>query len=66
MKKFLITLIALVAVIPMWAQSYSKDLEKAAKNGDVEAMYQLGMALLNGDGIKKDTKKQANGLPMAN
>lgn len=57
MKKILITLIALVAVIPMWAQSYSKDLEKAAKKGDVEAMYQLGMALLNGDGINKDTKK---------
>ena len=48
-----------------FAQSWSKDLEKAAKKGDVEAQLTVGNAYLNGDGVKQNAKKAVKWLFMA-
>jgi len=41
----------------LWGQTYSKDLEKAAKNGEVSAQRDLGICYLNGSGTKVDDRK---------
>ena len=39
------------------AQTYSKELKKSAKNGDIVAQRDLGLAYYNGNGIKQDKKE---------
>lgn len=51
--------------MPLFAQTWSKDLEKAAKKGDVEAQFIVGAAYLSGDGVKVNTKKAVQWLFMA-
>lgn len=57
MKKALLIAIALMIMTPSWAQSWSKDLEKKAKSGDVAAQVTVGNTYLNGDGVEKNLKK---------
>ncbi len=57
MKKIISTFLLLLAVISISAQPYSKELEKAAKNGDPVAQRDLGLCYFKGKGTKKDTKK---------
>ena len=59
MKKFLFTLLMLVVAVPLWAQAWSKDLEKKAKNGDVSAQLAVANAYFNGDGIAADKANAA-------
>lgn len=39
------------------SQNYSKELEKAAKNGDIEAQCDLGICYYEGLGVKQNDKK---------
>lgn len=57
MKKILITFILVFVSGMVSAQTYSKELEKAAKNGDAVAQKDLGVCYLLGYGTKVDYKK---------
>ena len=57
MKKILLTLCMLLTSFAVFGQTYSKELEKAAKKGDVVAQRNLGLCYLKGNGIKCDYKK---------
>ncbi|MDO4994353.1 MAG: leucine-rich repeat protein [Bacteroidales bacterium] len=56
-KKCLLTLGLLFSFILAFGQTYSKDLEKAAKKGDAVAQRNLGICYALGSGTKKDFKK---------
>jgi len=53
--KYLLSIVLLFASLVAVGQTYSKDLEKAAKKGDVAAQRDLGICYLTG--IKVDNKK---------
>lgn len=57
MKKILITFILVFVAGMVSAQTYSKELEKAAKNGDAVAQKDLGVCYLDGNGISQNIKK---------
>lgn len=57
MKKILITFIIVFVAGMVSAQTYSKELEKAAKNGDAVAQKDLGVCYLDGNGISQNIKK---------
>ena len=56
MKK-LLTIILLALSVSVIGQTYSKDLEKSAKIGDVAAQRDLGICYLYGNGKKADFNK---------
>ncbi len=58
MKKLLFVIMMCVAVVAN-AQSWSKDLEKKAKKGDVAAQVAVANAYASGDGVKLDLNKAA-------
>ena len=45
--------------VPVLAQTWSKELEKAAQKGDVTAQLAVGNAYFNGDGVNADKEKAA-------
>ena len=57
MKKLLSVLLLALSVSVM-GQTYSKDLEKSAKKGDVTAQRDLGICYLKGEGTKVDNQKK--------
>ena len=59
MRKKLLALIMLAVSVPMLAQTWSKDLEKAAKKGDVASQIAVGNAYFNGDGVDANKAKAA-------
>ena len=65
MKKFFLMAVWVMLAMPLFAQTWSKDLEKTAKKGDVEAQFIVGAAYLGGDGVKANTKKAVQWLFMA-
>ena len=62
MKKLLLTFLTLAMVMPLCAQTWSKDLEKAAKSGDVTSQVAVAKAYLNGNGVEKNLPKSAKWL----
>lgn len=56
MKK-LLTFLLLVMSVSVMGQTYSKDLEKSAKKGDVAAQRDLGICYLYGNGKKVNYEK---------
>lgn len=55
MIKFLFSILSFCIFFPIKAQTpYSKELEKLAKGGDVQAILDLGDAYLNGYNVKKN------------
>ena len=58
MKKLLFVIMMCVAVVAN-AQSWSKDLEKKAKKGDVTSQIAVANAYAAGDGVKLDLDKAA-------
>ena len=58
MKKLLFVMMMCVAVVAN-AQSWSKDLEKKAKKGDVTSQLAVADAYASGDGVKLDLDKAA-------
>ena len=65
MKKIFLMAVWVMLAMPLFAQTWSKDLEKTAKKGDVEAQFIVGAAYLSGDGVKANTKKAVQWLFMA-
>lgn len=57
MKKYFIVFFLMLVSLSSAAQTYSKELEKAAKKGDIVAQRDLGLAYYNGNGIKQDKKE---------
>ena len=55
--KYLLSFVLLFASLVAVGQTYSKDLEKAAKNGDIAAQRDLGICYLNGVGTTADNQK---------
>lgn len=55
--KYLLCLVLLFASLVAVGQTYSKDLEKAAKKGDVAAQRDLGICYLTGSGTKANDNK---------
>ena len=55
--KYLLSIVLLFASLVAVGQTYSKDLEKAAKKGDVAAQRDLGICYFNGAGIDTDNQK---------
>lgn len=55
--KYLLSLVLLFASLVAVGQTYSKDLEKAAKKGDVAAQRNLGICYFNGSGTKANDNK---------
>lgn len=64
MKKLLSVLLLTLSVSVM-GQTYSKDLEKSAKKGDVAAQRDLGICYLKGEGTKVDNQKAFEWLSQA-
>lgn len=59
MKRLFLVLMVLALSVPVLAQTWSKELEKAAKKGDVTAQLAVGNAYFNGDGVNADKEKAA-------
>ena len=59
MKKYVFQLLLLLFATNISAQEWSKELEKRAKKGDVEALVEVGNAYFQGNGVKKDLEKAA-------
>ena len=57
MKKYFIVFFLMLVSLSSAAQTYSKELKKSAKNGDIVAQRDLGLAYYNGNGIKQDKKE---------
>lgn len=55
--KYILTILMLVCSMSAISQTYSKDLEKAAKNGDIAAQRDLGISYLYGNGTKVNYEK---------
>ena len=64
-RNFLAFALMVMCTYGAFAQSWSKDLEKSAKGGDVAAQLAVGTAYLNGDGVKANPKKAAQWLNQA-
>ncbi|MBQ2298405.1 MAG: sel1 repeat family protein, partial [Bacteroidaceae bacterium] len=65
MKRNFLVLMVLALSVPVLAQTWSKELEKAAKKGDVTAQLAVGNAYFNGDGVNADKEKAAQWYNMA-
>lgn len=65
MKRNFLVLMVLALSVPVLAQTWSKELEKAAKKGDVTAQLAVGNAYFNGDGVNADKEKAAQWYYMA-
>ena len=59
MKKILVQLLLVLIVSNVNAQEWSKELEKRAKKGDIEAVVEVGNAYFKGNGVKRDLEKAA-------
>lgn len=59
MKKILLSIVMMIVAMPLLAQSYSKDLEKKAKKGDIASQLAVGDAYFRGDGVDIDKAKAA-------
>ncbi|MBQ3605041.1 MAG: sel1 repeat family protein, partial [Muribaculaceae bacterium] len=59
MRKILLTFLMLIAAMPLWAQSWTKELEKSAKKGDVNSQLIIANAYFKGDGITANKEKAA-------
>lgn len=57
MKKYFIVFFLMLVSLSSAAQTYSKELKKSAKKGDIVAQRDLGLAYYNGNGIKQDKKE---------
>lgn len=55
--KYILTIVMLVCSMSAISQTYSKDLEKAAKDGDIAAQRDLGICFLYGNGTKMNYDK---------
>lgn len=64
-KKILFLGLSLFVAPSLFAQTWSKDLEKKAKKGNAQAQYEVGMCYLNGSGTGKDLKKAAKWFNLA-
>ena len=64
MKKVL-SLIFVFALVGVVGAADVDDLTKKANSGDAQAMYDLGMAYMNGDGIDNDDAKGVSWLEKA-
>lgn len=57
-KKVVFVLFVLMSICQtLWGQTYSKEIEKAAKRGVIDAQRDLGICYLNGLGVKTDETK---------
>ena len=54
MKKYFIVFFLMLVSLSSAVQTYSKELKKSAKNGDIVAQKELGLYYLNGLGIQQD------------
>lgn len=59
MKKILLQLLLILFATNISAQEWSKELEKRAKGGEVEALVEVGNAYFKGNGVKRDLEKAA-------
>ena len=59
MKKYLFQLLLILFATNISAQEWSKELEKRAKAGEVEALVEVGNAYFKGNGVKRDLEKAA-------
>ena len=59
MKKYLFQLLLILFATNISAQEWSKELEKRAKGGEVEALVEVGNAYFKGNGVKRDLEKAA-------
>ena len=57
MKRLLLALSLVALTGSAFAQDWSKDLEKKAKQGDAVAQYEVGICYLEGKGVAQDYKK---------
>lgn len=57
MKKYLLILGMVFVSHFSWGQTYSSELAKSAKNGDLAAQRDLGICYLNGSGVKQNDDK---------
>lgn len=54
MKRLFLVLMVLALSVPVLAQTWSKELEKTAKKGDVTAQLAVGNAYFNADGVNAE------------
>lgn len=59
MKKYLFLSLLLFITANIHAQEWSKELEKRAKEGEIEAIVEVGNAYFKGNGVKRDLEKAA-------
>ena len=59
MKKQLFQLLLILFATNISAQEWSKELEKRAKGGEVEALVEVGNAYFKENGVKRDLEKAA-------
>ena len=62
MKRLLLALSLVALTGSVFAQDWSKDLEKKAKKGDAVAQYEVGICYLEGKGVAQDYKKATKWL----
>ena len=62
MKRLLFALGFVALTGSVFAQDWSKDLEKKAKKGDTVAQYEVGICYLEGKGVAQDYKKATKWL----
>ena len=62
MKRLLLALSLVALTGSAFAQDWSKDLEKKAKQGDAVAQYEVGICYLEGKGVAQDYKKATKWL----
>ena len=62
MKRLLFALGFVALTGSAFAQNWSKELEKTAKQGDAIAQYEVGICYLEGKGVAQDYKKAAQWL----
>lgn len=65
MKECVIMSVLLLLSTLTYGQTYSKDLEKQAKKGNVTTQYKIGLCYLNANGITADKKKAKKWLQRA-
>lgn len=62
MKRLLFALSLVALTGSVFAQDWSKELEKKAKKGDAVAQYEVGICYLEGKGVAQDYKKATKWL----
>lgn len=62
MKRLLLALSLVALTGSVFAQDWSKELEKKAKKGDAVAQYEVGICYLEGKGVAQDYKKATKWL----